>query len=133
MDRNSKKAWLYLLPSILLLGAFLVYPLIDVAVYSVEECYNFASQTYQGVGLYNYSYVLHDSYFLQAVENTFVLVIITVPVSTILALLISTALSSIRPLRHLYQTIYFLPYVTTRWRWAWCSWCCSSAPSTPTA
>ena len=112
MDRNSKKAWLYLLPSILLLGAFLVYPLIDVAVYSVEECYNFASQTYQGVGLYNYSYVLHDSYFLQAVENTFVLVIITVPVSTILALLISTALSSIRPLRHLYQTIYFLPYVT---------------------
>src|SRR5699024_9019252 len=112
MDRNSKKAWLYLLPSILLLGAFLVYPLIDVAVYSVEECYNFASQTYQGVGLYNYSYVLHDSYFLQALEHTFVLVIITVPVSTILALLISTALSSIRRLRHLYQTIYFLPYVT---------------------
>ena len=112
MDRNSKKAWLYLLPSIVLLAAFLVYPLIDVAIYSVEECFNFASQTYQGVGLYNYSYVLHDPYFLQAVENTFVLVIITVPVSTILALVISTALSSIRPLRKLYQTIYFLPYVT---------------------
>src|SRR5699024_8423587 len=104
MDRNSKKAWLYLLPSLVLLGLFLVYPLIDVAVYSLEECFNFASQTYQGVGLYNYSYVLHDPYFLQAVENTFVLVIITVPVSTILALVISTALSSIRPLRKLYQT-----------------------------
>ena len=112
MDRNSKKAWLYLLPSILLLGLFLVYPLIDVAVYSVEECYNFASQSYQGIGLYNFSYVLHDPYFLQAVENTFVLVIITVPVSTILALVISTALSSIKPLRQLYQTVYFLPYVT---------------------
>ena len=112
MDRNSKKAWLYLLPSLVLLGLFLVYPLIDVAVYSLEECFNFASQTYQGVGLYNYSYVLHDPYFLQAVENTFVLVIITVPVSTILALVISTALSSIRPLRKLYQTVYFLPYVT---------------------
>ena len=112
MDRNSKKAWLYLLPSIVLLGLFLVYPLIDVAVYSVEECYNFASQSYQGIGLYNFSYVLHDPYFLQAVENTFVLVIITVPVSTILALVISTALSSIKPLRQLYQTVYFLPYVT---------------------
>ena len=112
MDRNSKKAWLYLLPSLILLGAFLIYPLIDVLIYSVEECYNFASQTYQGVGLYNYSYVLHDPYFLQAVENTFVLVIITVPASTILALVISTALSSIKPLRQLFQTIYFLPYVT---------------------
>ena len=112
MDRNSKKAWLYLLPSLILLGAFLVYPLIDVFIYSFEECYNFASQTYEGVGLYNYLYVLHDPYFLQAVENTFVLVIITVPVSTGLALLISTGLSSIKPLRNLFQTVYFLPYVT---------------------
>ena len=112
MDRNSGKAWLYLLPSLILLGAFLVYPLIDVFVYSFEECFNFASQTYEGIGLYNYLYVLHDPYFLQAVENTFVLVIITVPVSTGLALLISTGLSSIQPLRNLFQTVYFLPYVT---------------------
>ena len=110
--RQERKAWLYLLPAILFLGAFLVYPLIDVFIYSVEEGYNFASQTYFGVGLYNYSYVLHDPYFLQAVKNTFLLVIITVPLSTGLALVISLALSSIRPLRDLFQTIYFLPYVT---------------------
>ena len=112
MHRNSHKAWLYLLPSLVLLGACLVYPLIDVLIYSVEEGFNFASQTYFGVGLYNYSYVLHDPYFLQAVQNTFVLVIITVPISTGLALLISAGLSSIQPLRKLYQTVYFLPYVT---------------------
>ena len=109
---NQKKAWLYLLPSLVLLGAFLVYPLIDVFVYSLEEGFNFASQTYFGVGTYNYQYVLHDPYFLQALKNTFILVIITVPVSTGLALVISTGLSSIRPLRQLYQTVYFLPYVT---------------------
>ena len=109
---NQKKAWLYLLPSLVLLGAFLVYPLIDVFVYSLEEGFNFASQTYFGVGTYNYRYVLHDPYFLQALKNTFILVIITVPVSTGLALVISTGLSSIRPLRQLYQTVYFLPYVT---------------------
>ena len=110
--KQQRKAWLYLLPALLFLAAFMVYPLIDVFIYSVEERYNFASQTYFGVGLYNYSYVLHDPYFLQAVKNTFLLVIITVPLSTGLALVISLALSSIRPLRDLFQTIYFLPYVT---------------------
>ena len=112
MDRSSRKAWLYLLPAAALLAVFLVYPVIDVLIYSFEEGFNFASQTYWGVGLYNYSYVLHDPYFLQAVENTFVLVIITVPISTTLALAISAALASIKPLRSLFQTIYFLPYVT---------------------
>ena len=112
MDRYSRKAWLYLLPAAALLAVFLVYPVIDVLIYSFEEGFNFASQSYWGVGLYNYSYVLHDPYFLQAVQNTFVLVIITVPISTGLALAISAALASIRPLRNLYQTIYFLPYVT---------------------
>ena len=110
--KQQRKAWLYLLPALLFLAAFMVYPLIDVFIYSVEEGYNFASQTYFGVGLYNYSYVLHDPYFLQAVKNTFLLVIITVPLSPGLALIISLALSSIRPLRDLFQTIYFLPYVT---------------------
>ena len=112
MDKKGVKGWLYLLPAILFLGFFLVYPLIDVFIYSFEEGYNSASQTYYGVGLYNYAYVLHDPYFLQAVKNTFILVIITVPVSTALALLISVGLSSIKPLRNLYQTLYFLPYVT---------------------
>ena len=112
MKQHNVKAWLYLLPAILFLAAFMVYPLIDVFVYSFEEGFNSASQRFFGVGLYNYSYVLHDPYFLQAVKNTFILVAVTVPVSTGLALLISVGLSSIRKLRELYQTVYFLPYVT---------------------
>jgi len=112
MDKQDMKGWLYLLPAILFLGFFMVYPLIDVFIYSFEEGYNSASQTYYGVGMFNYSYVLHDPYFLQALKNTFILVIVTVPLSTCIALLISVALSSIRSLRNLYQTIYFLPYVT---------------------
>ena len=90
----------------------MVYPLIDVFIYSFEEGYNFASQTYYDTGMYNYSYVLHDPYFLQAVKNTLILVLITVPLSTGLALLISVGLSSIPKLRNLFQTVYFLPYVT---------------------
>ena len=109
---GGRKAWLYLLPAVLFLAVFLIYPLIDVFIYSFEEGYNFASRTSYGTGGYNYSYVLHDPYFLQAVKNTFLLVIITVPASTGLALLLSVALSSVKPLRDLFQTIYFLPYVT---------------------
>ena len=112
MENKSIKGWLYLLPAILFLGAFMVYPLVDVLIYSFEEGYNSASQTFFGYGAYNYSYVLHDPYFLQALKNTFILVIITVPLSTVIALLISVGLSSIKPLRNLFQTVYFLPYVT---------------------
>lgn len=112
MKRHNITGWIYLLPAILFLGAFMVYPLIDVFIYSFEEGYNFTSQTFGGIGFYNYSYILRDPYFLQAIKNTFILVIITVPVSTGLALLISLGLSSIKKLKKFYQTVYFLPYVT---------------------
>ncbi len=109
---GSYKGWLYLLPAILFLGVFMIYPLFDVFIYSYEEGYNFASSTFFGTGMYNYSYVLRDPYFLAALKNTFIIVLITVPASTLLALFISLGLSSIGPLKDLFQTVYFLPYVT---------------------
>ena len=110
--KNNPKAWLFLLPAAAFLVLFLVYPLVDVCIYSFEEGFNSASQTYFGIGFYNYKYVLKDPYFLQAVKNTLILVLITVPVSTAFALLISLALSSIKKLKELFQTVFFLPYVT---------------------
>ncbi|MCR5372855.1 MAG: sugar ABC transporter permease [Solobacterium sp.] len=112
MGKASVKPWLYLLPALVFLSIFMVYPLFDVLIYSVEEGYNSASQTFFGVGLYNYAYVLRDPYFLQALKNTFILVIITVPLSTGIALLISLGLHSIPKFKELFQTIFFLPYVT---------------------
>ncbi len=112
MEKKSLKGWIYLLPALAFLAVFMIYPLFDVLVYSVEEGYNSASQTSFGIGLYNYSYVLHDPYFIQALKNTFILVIITVPLSTGIALLISVGLNSIKKLKELFQTIFFLPYVT---------------------
>lgn len=112
MKENNLKGWLYLLPALLFVGVFMVYPLIDVLIYSFEEGFNFVSGQSFGVGLYNYLYVLSDPYFLDALRNTFILVVITVPVSTLLSLFISLGLSSIKKLRELYQTVFFLPYVT---------------------
>ncbi len=114
MKRNNQtlKAWLYLLPAFAFLLVFMVYPLIDVVIYSMQEGYNFASQSYFGVGTYNFAYVLRDPYFLQALKNTSIIVLITVPLSTALALLIALGLQVIPKLKELFQTIFFLPYVT---------------------
>ena len=65
MKKNKFKGWLYLLPALLFLAVFMIYPLIDVFIYSFEEGYNSASQTFFGVGLYNYEYV----FFLEWVNR----------------------------------------------------------------
>lgn len=112
LEKKSLKGWLYLLPALLFLGAFMVYPIIDVFIYSFEENYSFVSQQYTGIGIYNYVFILSDIEFILAVRNTFLMVIITVPLSTVIALLIAVGLNAIKPLRKLFQTIFFLPYVT---------------------
>ena len=111
MKNKNLKAWLYLLPAILFLGVFMVYPLIDVCVYSVEQSWS-ANGTVASIGLGNFQKVLRDQLFIQALQNTFILVVITVPISTGLSLLIALGLSSIRTVKKAFQTIYFLPYVT---------------------
>ena len=109
---KNLKGWLYLLPAFVFIAVFMIYPLVDVLIYSFEEGYSFASGEAQGIGIYNYQEVLRDPYFIQALKNTFILVIITVPMSTIIALVISLGLSKIKLIKKAYQTIFFLPYVT---------------------
>ena len=110
--KNNMKAWLYLLPAILFLGVFMLYPLVDMCIYSLEENFHFVSQKYTGVGFGNFVHVLSDPYFARALKNTLILVAITVPVSTGLSLLIALGLSSVKKVKKMFQTVYFLPYVT---------------------
>ena len=109
---KNLKGWLYLLPAFVFIAVFMIYPLIDVFIYSFEEGFNFTLGKSFGIGWYNYKYVLRDPYFIQALKNTFILVAITVPASTVIALIISVGLSNIKWLKKAYQTIFFLPYVT---------------------
>ena len=111
MKKNNLKAWLYLLPAFIFLGFFTIYPLVDIFVYSFEENFQFTSEA-TGIGFGNYNFVLNDEKFLSAVRNTLILVLITVPLSTIIALLISVGLNRIKFLRKIFETIFFLPYVT---------------------
>ena len=114
-NRQQWKAWLYLSPAIILLLVFTVWPIINTLLMAFQNGYN-ANMAKIGVefqfGIQNFIDVLKYDRFWKYLSNTMILCVATVPLSTILALLIAVALNSIKPLQKTLQTIYFLPYVT---------------------
>ena len=112
---NRNKAWLYLAPTIVLILVFTVWPIINTVRMSLLKDYNgmlaVGGKTFE-FGLDNFSKVVKYKKFAQYLGTTMLLTVITVPVSTMLALLIAVALNSIKWVRKTMQTIFFLPYVT---------------------
>ena len=114
-SKHQWKAWLYLAPAIVLLLVFTVWPIINTVRLAFLNDYNSLSEVGGAtftVGIKNFQTVIGDSGFKTALKNTMLLCLFTVPISTILALLIAVALNSIKPLQKVLQTIFFLPYVT---------------------
>ena len=114
-SKHQWKAWLYLSPAIALLLVFTVWPIINTVRIAFLEDYNALQAALEipfEVGIGNFVKVLQYSDFMTCLKNTLLLTVLTVPISTILALLIAVALNSIKPLQKFLQTIFFLPYVT---------------------
>lgn len=120
--KNNWKGWLYLAPVIILIAVFLIYPLVNTMFIAFTSNYKYASGEFDGLTLTNFTYILgltesssgakELDFVRYAIPNTFLVVIITVPVSTLLSLLIAVALNSIKWFQKVLQTIFFLPYVT---------------------
>ena len=114
-NRKQWKAWLYLSPAIILLLIFTVWPIINTLMMAFQNGYS-ANLAKSGatfaVGIANFKKVIGYKRFINCLLNTMLLCVATVPISTILALLIAVALNAIKPLRKTLQTIFFLPYVT---------------------
>ncbi len=114
-NKHQWKAWLYLSPAIVLLLVFTVWPIINTLIMAFRENYSslagIGGQTFQ-FGLGNFKHVIGYKGFVTCLKNTMLLCVLTVPLSTVLALLISVCLNAIKPFQKLLQTIYFLPYVT---------------------
>lgn len=114
-SKQQWKAWLYLAPAIVLLLIFTVWPIINTVRIAFLEGYNslaaVGGETFK-FGIGNFKNVVEYRGFLTCLKNTMLLCVLTVPISTFLALLIAVCLNSIKPLNRLLQTIYFLPYVT---------------------
>ena len=114
-SKHQWKAWLYLSPAIALLLVFTVWPIINTVRIAFLEGYNALEAAYGltfEFGFGNFEKVLQYSDFMTCLKNTLLLTVLTVPISTVLALLIAVALNSIKPLQKFLQTIFFLPYVT---------------------
>lgn len=114
-SKHKWKAWLYLSPAIILLLVFTVWPIFNTVRMSLLEGYNtaeaVAGATYE-FGFDNFKQVIGYANFTNCLFNTLLLTVLTVPISTILALLIAVCLNAIKPLQRTLQTIFFLPYVT---------------------
>ena len=114
-SKHQWKAWIYLAPAIILLLIFTVWPIINTVRMALLEGYSSlgaaGSKTYE-FGFDNFVRVIKYKGFLKCLYNTVLLCVLTVPLSTLLALLIAVALNSIKPFQKLLQTIFFLPYVT---------------------
>ncbi len=113
-SKHQWKAWLYLAPAIILLLVFTVWPIINTVAMAFQNDYDifYADRFYFTIGIKNFQTVLLTDGFGQYMLNTLLLCVATVPISTLLALLIAVALNSIKPLQRFLQTIFFLPYVT---------------------
>ena len=110
------KAWVYLLPVLVLIAIFTVWPIFNTVRISFLEGYSnlgeLGGETY-AFGFGNFiDVVKYDTEFSTALKNTILLCVLTVPLSTAIALLIAVCLNAIKPLQKLLQTIFFLPYVT---------------------
>ena len=109
---RTQSGWIWLIPALILLGMFTIYPIFNTLFSAFRENFKALSKTHDGFGFLNFKYVLEHDFFIRCLKNTFLFAIISVPVSTILALLLSVALASIKPLQRAYQSVFFLPYLT---------------------
>ena len=109
------KGWVYLAPAIVLLMIFTVWPIFNTVRMSLLEGYTTMKEVNGAVfkvGIGNFKRVLDYPGFITCLKNTMLLTVLTVPISTFLALLIAVCLNSIKALSRTLQTIFFLPYVT---------------------
>ena len=114
-SKQQWKAWVYLSPAIILLLVFTVWPIINTLRMAFLEGYSAQAEVGGAVfsfGIGNFLKVIKYKQFINCLTNTILLCVLTVPISTLLALLIAVALNSIKGLQRLLQTIFFLPYVT---------------------
>lgn len=110
---SKVKPWVYLLPFLIGIVVFTLYPIFNVFIISFKENFNYINKEFSGYGLANYIYIFKDPYFIQALKNTFMYVFIVIPVSLCISVVIAYLLNQKIKFKGILQTAYFLPMVTS--------------------
>ncbi len=112
IKRYQSKAWLYLLPALLLLIFFAFVPFIKIISFSFMEDLNISTNEYTGIGFANFVELFKNKDFLYAIGTTFIAIGISIPVSLFIAFSIAIAINNIKILNKFFRTLFFLPFVT---------------------
>ncbi len=111
-DEETRNAWLFLAPSLILLGIFVFYPIAYLVFLSFTTGI-FTSDGMEWAGLQNYRRLFFNPDFWQVIGNTIYFTVATVIPSIILPLIIAVLLNQAVALRPLLRTIYFIPSITS--------------------
>lgn len=121
--RTFTEPFIYLLPFILVVSVFMVFPIITVFLNAFLENYDYLANTYTGMGMGNFAALFSDKEFLLSLKNTFLYVAFVVPLSTVIALTVAILLNQKLKGSSFFQFVYFLPMVTATiavgivWKW----------------
>ena len=107
---NQPKAWLFLLPSLVIILLFSVYPLFRSLFMSFQKG-SLINQRY--AGLENYQKVLTDPVFFKALKNTAWFAFAVVPIALVISLAIAWIIFEKVKHKSFFETIFFMPYVTS--------------------
>lgn len=122
-NKYFSKAWLYLFPALLVLGVFQIYPIIKSFLMGFYTDFDYLEDVVYEWGFNNFSNLFHDSDFILAIKNTCVLTLFAAPLSILVSLVFAVLLNLNIHCRKIFQSIYFLPFVTSMVAvsivWAW--------------
>jgi len=113
LDLRKWKGLLYVLPALIVVAVFTIYPLFRAFLMSFYTKYKFSTDTVLSYGIDNFTYILNDSVFRKALSNTFIYVLFVVPISIAISLVLAVLMNEKIRFRGFFQTVYFLPYVTS--------------------
>ncbi len=121
--KQTLKGWLYVLPMLIIVAIFSLYPIVSSLAMSFYTQYNFFTNQVMALGFDNFKYLWEDPLFHSAVANTLIFVVGVVPLEIVISLTVAVFLNQIKVLAGFFRTIYFLPFVTSIvaismvWKW----------------
>lgn len=120
--RETIAGYAFMIPSLVFFLGFVIYPMVQCIITSLFDSTMNRADIFVGLG--NYVELFKDSVFLGALKNTFIIVVVSVPVTCIFSLWVSSVIYDLKgPLCSLFRCIFYLPVVTGSvavtvvWKW----------------
>ncbi len=122
--RETRSAYLFLLPSLIFFVGFVIVPMVMCVITSFFDSTMGKDTVDVFIGVQNYVELWKDSIFLRSLKNTFLIVIVSVPLTCIFSLWVASVIYNLRgPVLSTFRCIFYLPVVTGSvavtvvWKW----------------